>query len=606
MLASGHAMCLAWGPERTFLYNDAYAPMLGARHPHALGKPFEDVWPDVWPEIAPLVDRTFAGETSTFRDMPLLMTRNGYAEDTWWSFSYSPIRNEQGEVGGLLNVTLETTGRVLTERQRDKAVADLSRNEAKWRTIFETLREGFIHGEVIRNDAGEVVDWRYDEVNDAWYDLVGIERGCAVGRTIREVFPGIEDDWVLEFARVVDTRETIRFTRQVGTLGRWYDGVAQPAADDRFTVIFTEVTDRVLREQRNAAILELSDRLQDEGSVENMAWAASEILGRELDVELVGYGDVDPVAETITTHRDWTAGGARPLGGTVRFRDYGSYVDDLKAGQVVVVNDAREDTRTRENALGLEARSARAFVNAPVIERGIFVAMLFVCTAHARSWTDEEVQFIRDVAYRLRSAIERLRAVEQQEILNGELAHRIKNTLSVVQAIAMQTLARSTDPAVIGEFSARLKALSSAHDVLLTRSWSAAGLHQLIESALETFALDRVSIVGPDLGIGSRTAMSLSLLIHELATNAVKYGALSVEEGSILIEWAILETDVRPVLEMTWTERGGPPAVEPTKRGFGSRIIRMGLTGSGGVKLDYASGGLTVEMTAPLDQVQQG
>ena len=92
MMASGHAMCLAWGPERTFLYNDAYIPILGKRHPFALGVTFAEAWPDVWDEIKPLVDKTFAGETSTFRDMPLLMTRNGYPEDTWWSFSYSPVR----------------------------------------------------------------------------------------------------------------------------------------------------------------------------------------------------------------------------------------------------------------------------------------------------------------------------------------------------------------------------------------------------------------------------------------------------------------------------------------------------------------------------------
>lgn len=151
MMGSGHAMCLAWGTERVFLYNDAYVPMLGARHPQAFGGTFAQAWPEIWSEISPLVDLTYRGETSTFRDMPLLMTRNGYPEDTWWSFSYSPVRDEKGDIAGLLNVTLETTNRVLAEQARDRAEAELSRNEAKWRTIFETLREGFIHAEVIRD-----------------------------------------------------------------------------------------------------------------------------------------------------------------------------------------------------------------------------------------------------------------------------------------------------------------------------------------------------------------------------------------------------------------------------------------------------------------------
>lgn len=313
MMASGHAMCLAWGPERTFLYNDAYVPMLGARHPAAFGATFQEAWPDIWDDIEPLVEETFAGKTSTFENMPLTMQRNGYPEETWWTFSYSPVEDEAGAITGLLNVTVETTGRVLAERGRDEAVERLRRNEAKWRTIFRTLREGFILAELIRDEAGRVIDWRYDEVNDAWYDLVGIERGCAVGRTIREVFPGIEDAWVLEFAGVVDGDEPIRFTRQVGTLGRWYDGVAQHAGDDHFSVIFTEVTDRVLREKRQKALIELADRLQQEGSVEGITVAASAIIGEALDVQLVGYGDVDASAETITVEQDWTSGGAQTL-----------------------------------------------------------------------------------------------------------------------------------------------------------------------------------------------------------------------------------------------------------------------------------------------------
>ena len=98
VLASGHAMCIAWGPGRTFIYNDAYAPFLGARHPSAMGKAFKDVWSDVWTDVAPLVDRVFAGETVSFTDMHLVMTRNGYPEDTWWSFSCSPLRDETGDV----------------------------------------------------------------------------------------------------------------------------------------------------------------------------------------------------------------------------------------------------------------------------------------------------------------------------------------------------------------------------------------------------------------------------------------------------------------------------------------------------------------------------
>lgn len=278
----------------------------------------------------------------------------------------------------------------------------------------------------------------------------------------------------------------------------------------------------------------------------------------------------------------------------------------MKIGRTVIVRDCRTDPRTRDHAEALEARSARAFVNAPVIERGQFVALLYVSSVEPRDWTGDELQFIRDIAFRVRQAVERLRAAQQEEVLNGELGHRIKNTLSVVQAIAMQTLAGKAEQSAVDEFGNRLKALSSAHDVLMKRSWEAADFKVVAHAALTSFASNRISLAGPELRISSRTAMSLSLLLHELATNAAKYGALSVPEGRVTISWAIRGTDAGDVLEMTWSERGGPPAVEPTSRGFGSRLIRMGLTGSGGVKLRYEDQGLNVEMSAPLSQIQQG
>lgn len=126
MLGSGHAMCLVWGDGRTLIYNDAYAPLLGDRHPEALGKHLADVWPEIWDEIAHLVDRTFAGESLTFENMPLVMTRRGAPEETWWSFSYSPVHSEDGRVAGLLNVTFEATAHVLAERDRDVAVDSLA------------------------------------------------------------------------------------------------------------------------------------------------------------------------------------------------------------------------------------------------------------------------------------------------------------------------------------------------------------------------------------------------------------------------------------------------------------------------------------------------
>jgi signal transduction histidine kinase/CheY-like chemotaxis protein len=122
VMASGFGMCLIWGPEHTLLYNHAYAPFLGKRHPGALGQPMAQVWHDIWPDIAPLVDRTMAGETVHLANMHLVMTRNGYPEDTYWTFSYSPVHDD-GAIAGFLNVTHDTTPMV-TAQERDRINAE--------------------------------------------------------------------------------------------------------------------------------------------------------------------------------------------------------------------------------------------------------------------------------------------------------------------------------------------------------------------------------------------------------------------------------------------------------------------------------------------------
>jgi signal transduction histidine kinase len=122
LMSSGFGMCAVWGPERTFLYNQAYIPFLGERHPDALGKPIDQVWHEIWPDIAPLADRAMSGETVHLENMHLVMTRNGYAEDTYWTFSYSPLRDGD-DIVGFLDVATETT-EAIAAQQRDRVNAE--------------------------------------------------------------------------------------------------------------------------------------------------------------------------------------------------------------------------------------------------------------------------------------------------------------------------------------------------------------------------------------------------------------------------------------------------------------------------------------------------
>ena len=594
ILNSPESMILCWGKEElTFFFNEAYFPLLGPRLDWAMGAPFREVWADAWDQAQPIIADAFAGRSQHYDDLPWKLATDRGRADTWFSFSYSRILNPEGDVAGLFIFTNETTDRVLADEA-------LRASEEKWRGLFASLQEGFLLGELIRDDTGKAVDWRYEEVNDAWHDLVGVPKGSAVGRTVREVIPGIEDEWIAAFAEVVATGETARLTERVGPLGRWYDCVAQPAGGDRFTVIFSEATERVERLNRQAAVVALTDVLQNQRNATDLIVAASAIIGHTLNVELVGYGDVDVTNETITVERDWTARDAQSLAGKRHFRDYGSYIENLKRGETVIVHDCRLDPRTRDHAAALEERSARAFVNIPIFERGRFVALLYISSVQPQKWGEDDLQFLKDVSARLRVAVQRILAEQQQDILNKEIVHRLKNTLAMVQSIASLTLKDHLEPGALTIFARRLTALGAAQNVLLEKASSPTDLKELIDRVLGAVGVtERYDADGPVVSFGPRAALSTSLLLHELTTNALKYGALS-DQGKINIEWRIDGSGDERRLVLRWTERGGPPAEKPTSKGFGSRLIRMGLAGNGGSELDYGPTGLIATFEAPI------
>jgi PAS domain S-box-containing protein len=161
---------------------------------------------------------------------------------------------------------------------------------------------------------------------------------------------------------------------------------------------------------RDAVLATLGEYIREIGDPDNLAYAAAELLGRTLDVSRAGYGTVDTRAETITINRDWNAPGIQSLAGTLHFRDYGSYIEDLKRGEMVVCADAELDPRVGQHAKALEDISARALVNVPISEPDGVVALLYLNNAGPRAWAEAELDLIREVAERTRTAVERRRA----------------------------------------------------------------------------------------------------------------------------------------------------------------------------------------------------
>jgi two-component sensor histidine kinase len=149
-------------------------------------------------------------------------------------------------------------------------------------------------------------------------------------------------------------------------------------------------------------------------------------------------------------------------------------------------------------------------------------------------------------------------------------------------------------------------ALASAHDLLTAESWESAQLSSLIRATLRPFAIkDRLEVSGPDLRVRPQAAVSLALALHELATNATKYGALSNETGTIAVRWTVTKGEL-PLFRLVWKERGGPQVVVPEKSGFGSRLIQKGLAGElgGPVSLDFAPDGVVCTIEAPVANLQ--
>lgn len=199
---------------------------------------------------------------------------------------------------------------------------------------------------------------------------------------------------------------------------------------------------------------------------------------------------------------------------------------------------------------------------------------------------------------------ERKRADERRTLLIHELNHRVKNTLAAVQSIARQTLRSERDPAEMSEvFTARLVSLSAAHDILTRENWEGAGLRELAQVALGAFDERRIRMSGPEIRLNARAAIALSMALHELATNAAKYGALSGEAGQVALAWSSRKAADAVMLEIEWRESGGPPVAAPQRRGFGSRLLTQGVRAdlNGAAELLFEPGGVVCRISAPLE-----
>jgi two-component sensor histidine kinase len=208
------------------------------------------------------------------------------------------------------------------------------------------------------------------------------------------------------------------------------------------------------------------------------------------------------------------------------------------------------------------------------------------------------------LAFAVRMATTIARGEMLHDLLVEELNHRVKNTLAILQSIAAQTF-RSASRPERDKFEGRLRALAEAHNLLSTEKWQGSDLQDVVGRVLQPYLLsnpERVRMFGPKVPLAPRLAVVLSMILHEIATNAAKYGALSNETGTVALDWEILEEDGKRKLRLIWTEAGGPPVSAPVQRGFGSRLIERSARDQlgGEATVDFLPRGVVYTVTVAL------
>ena len=425
MLTCPTPMYLAWGPDLLSFYNDAYRPILGYREAHALGCPFRDLWASIWDDIAPLVDSCLRGKSQRMVDMRLDLSRQGEPEESYWTFTYSPVFDDSGRICGLFCVTNETTARILAERARAEAAERL---------------------DLAMSSGNSVGIWDWDVPADRvtsdkrFATLYSVDEAVAIGGApIAEFFKGIHpEDRARVEAEVAETIRTVgsfsseyRLLRADGTVcwvsaqGRCIPGpngdcVRLPGVSYDITARKeAELRLRAAKEEREF-VLEQIGRQRTLTDPREILQSASEALGRRLGVNRVGFYRLNG-PESICHEACWTDGALKPLIGMQATDHYGRLADtERRAGRALIFGDSREDA---QGAFAPYARDGvLAGICVPLLTGGRWAAGIYLHQAAVRIWTEPEIILAKEIVQQTWLAMERAEAlrslnrrVEEQE-----------------------------------------------------------------------------------------------------------------------------------------------------------------------------------------------
>lgn len=368
----------------------------------------------------------------------------------------------------------------------------------------------------------------------------------------------------------------------------------------RLSGIVVDITDQRNATHMQEMQLSFLDEVRDMKQPGEIAELAARTIVKTLNASRAGYGSLQTDGDTINIRADWNAEGSLSIVGRHRYSDFCSFINTLKKGKAVVIEDA-QDTPAIDDPSRFAGIQVRSLVNLPLMDSGTLRAVLFVHDTRPRDWTQTELQFMRAIFDRAYTAIDRLRFETERNLMAAELVHRMKNMLTLAQVIVTQTL-RSTDDIAVARtaISARLQALSQAQDVLTGIDNRSVAIRDLVVSALKPHlgTADRVTFSGPIIVLNAQQVLGLALGLHELATNAAKYGALSNETGRVAIQWAFDSGK----FSFTWSETDGPPVSDPSPSGFGSKILNQVVGGyfDGTTEVIYDPAGLRFTLSGTV------
>lgn len=484
-------------------------------------------------------------------------------------------QHELTEAAELLNIRLQ---REIAQRKQVEVA--LRESEERFRYLFNSMDEGFCVIEKVEGHAGEPLDFRYLEANPAFTTQSGISG--MVGKTLRQILPDEAEGWCSIYDTVLRTGEPIRFERGLVKHGRVLNLYAFRIEDEthhRVAVIFKDITERrraevALRdsEERFRTLFELGPvavySCDASGVILEFNSRAAELWGRA-----PAAGDTDE----------------RFCGSFKLFRPDGTFMPheqcpmaEVISGKIPAVHDAEVLIERPDRSQVIVIVNIRSLKN----ERGEITGA---------------INCFYDIT-------ERKQAEQRQQFLMKELAHRGKNLLAVVQSIAFRSLSGTRPlPEAREVLIQRLHALARSQSALITENFKGASVAEIIRLEFEGFS-DRVKAVGPDMMLNPRVSQTFALVVHELATNATKYGALSETGGRIAIYWSIEGEGTEARFKFRWQELGGPPVVPPIRQGFGSVVLEKAAAQDFGAqpKISFELEGLNYEIDAPLSVVAIG